>query len=263
MTHSMYANIGGFVVRFPRRQSEWKPDPPEPGFELSWSRWLDEFVEDNERGHPWLGAYDWKAHPEHYRLAKDLLESEADFLCKSKRCDHREACRALSGDVWVLSAAQILKAREFGIIDKLRTINENEIKDKSKEDALIKILALIQAVWLPIELIIRASTRRRSSQMEIMALAFAVCALISYLLLLPHPKDVSIPTVLRAVRSPTSTEFEAIVRCTVGIMGAWPRPAYTMPNFAMPDKDAELLMLPGTVGGLLVFGFSPSHCVEL
>jgi hypothetical protein len=253
MTHSMYANIGGFVVRFPRLQSEWKPGPLETGSELSWRRWLDEFVEDNERGHPWLGAYDWKAHPEHYRLAKDLLESDASFLCKSKGCDHREACRPLSVDVWVLSAAQILKAREFGIIDKLPTINENEIKDKSKEDALIKILALIQAVWLPIELIIRASTGRRSSQIEIMALAFAVCALMSYLLLLPQPKDVAIPTVLPAVRSPTSTEFEAIVKRTLGIMGAWPRPAYTMPNFAIPHDRGQLFLL-GTTGGLLVFG---------
>jgi hypothetical protein len=192
---------------------------------------LDKFVEDNERGHPCLGAYDWKAHPENYSLAKDLLESEV-----LDEGDYRKCCGALVWDVWVLSAGQILLARKFGIIDKLPTIDENEIKDKSKEDALVKILALVQAVWLAIELIMRASTGRQSSQIEITALAFAVCALISYLLLLSQPKDVSMPTVLRAVRSPTSTEFEAIVRCVV-VTGPWPRPGYTMPNFATSLQD--------------------------
>jgi hypothetical protein len=181
---------------------------------------LDEFVEDNERGHPFLGPYDWKVHPEHYSLAKDLLESEV-----LDDPDRRGNCRALIGDVWVLSAGQILLAREFGIIDKLPTITESDIRDKSEEDALVKVLALVQAVWLAVELIIRASTGRQSSQIEIMALAFAVCALLSYLLLLSQPKDVSIPTVLPAARGPKATEFEAIVRRRV-VTGPWPRPGY-------------------------------------
>ena len=250
MAHSMYAEIGGFFVRFPRRQEpERKPGPPATGSGSgTWRRWLDEFVEDNERGHPFLGPYDWKVHPEHYSLAKDLLESEV-----LDDPDSRRNCRALIGDVWVLSAGQILLAREFGIIGKLPTITESEIRDKSKEDALVKVLALVQAVWLAVELIIRASTGRQSSQIEIMALAFAVCALLSYLLLLSQPKDVSIPTVLPAVRGPKSTEFEAIVRRRV-VTGPWPRRGYAMPNFATSLQDGGWVLLLGTVGGLLVFG---------
>jgi hypothetical protein len=68
--------------------------------------------------------------------------------------------------------------------------------DESKNDNLVKALALIQVIWLGIQLSIRANTGRQSSQPEFMALAFAICGFITYVLLIQRPKDVNTPTII-------------------------------------------------------------------
>jgi hypothetical protein len=51
------------------------------------------------------------------------------------------------GDSWVLDAKQLLMPREFDIIDKLPSISLNELKDQSKADALVKLIAMGQVIF--------------------------------------------------------------------------------------------------------------------
>ena len=205
MTHSYYANMGGFVVKFDQ-------DIPAPGNDAlltqhkdETARWMKLMIDKCHQGYPSLGPFDWTVHAGHYKLARKWLQSH--------ETDHsdRYGARVLMGDVWTLSARQLLEARKIGIIDRFPTITEAEIKDKNKNDPLVKLLVMAQVLWLTIQLIIRAATGRQSSQLEVTALAFAVCAFFTYLLLLQQPKDISTPTAIHATRSPTYEEFCDIV----------------------------------------------------
>lgn len=55
VTHSMYADMGGFAVRFPRQ-----PPGPTAGSTLP-SEKRDEWLDYNHGGHPYLGLYDWRS----------------------------------------------------------------------------------------------------------------------------------------------------------------------------------------------------------
>ncbi|KAK0619180.1 hypothetical protein B0T14DRAFT_566070 [Immersiella caudata] len=113
------------------------------------SQWLDEFAEHNSRYHRFRGHLDWDVHPEYLALTEEHL-SAVSFDSKSNE-------------------QKILEARRMGIIDKLPTITAAEIKDKSKEDGVVKAVAMLKALMLGVGLAQRAAQGRPSSQLEIMA----------------------------------------------------------------------------------------------
>lgn len=222
VAHSYYANMGGCVIKFDQDAADDVLIQSHNDIAV----WMKAFITNCEVGYPRLGAFDWNVHAGHYRLVRRWLES--------KGLDHEDAycARAPIGDTWTMSASQLLKAREIGIIDRLPTITEAEIHDKSKSDTLVKLLVMIQVIWLVIQLIIRASTGRQSSQLEVTAVAFAVCAFFTYVLLLQQPKDIRTPTVIRARRSPDYDEFIRIVKWSnVSLMLGFFRDHW-MPNYA-------------------------------
>lgn len=53
---------------------------------------------------------------------------------------------ALRGNIWVLDGRQLLEARKRGIIDKLPSVTEAEIEDRSKGDVITKFLSLLQTL---------------------------------------------------------------------------------------------------------------------
>ncbi|OIW23540.1 hypothetical protein CONLIGDRAFT_693431 [Coniochaeta ligniaria NRRL 30616] len=116
----------------------------------------------------------------------------------------------LCGNVWVLDAAQMNMARDCGIISCLPSSSEGELNDRSKSDGLLKLLALAQLVWLVLQLIVRTAQGKPSSQLEIMALAYAVCAAVTYALLWFQPKDVSHHIVVQADRCASQAEMTKI-----------------------------------------------------
>ncbi|KAK4450496.1 hypothetical protein QBC34DRAFT_349260 [Podospora aff. communis PSN243] len=173
--------------------------------------------------------------------------------------DHR-AARALAGDVWVLSASQLLEARKFGIVKKLPNISQAQIGDKNKGDGVVKFLAVLQVLWLTVQLLIRTSIGLQSSQLEITALAFAVCAFVTYLLLYSRPKDVQTPAIVRAQRDASYEEFATLVKLSHPVDGfGTTQVAYTMPTTAMPyaphsSGKYRNIQTYGVFGGLIVFG---------
>ncbi|KAH6684062.1 hypothetical protein B0J14DRAFT_645981 [Halenospora varia] len=112
----------------------------------------------------------------------------------------------LHGNLWVWDSKQLILARQHGVIQKLPPLEVNEINDKNKSDGLVRLLAVIQVLWLAIQLIAPQVDNTSSTALEIGTLAFATCAFIIYIAEWPRPKDVNVPYYIdtNAVVSPAT-----------------------------------------------------------
>ncbi|KAL6910279.1 hypothetical protein GGI43DRAFT_389795 [Trichoderma evansii] len=95
-------------------------------------------------------------------------------------------------DPYHLTGEEIFKLREEGHITELPNIKEAEIKDKSKSDMLGKLIALGQIAWSTIQIIVRAVRRLPVSPLEVAVVAFAVCAVLMYVLYWEKPQRVGV-----------------------------------------------------------------------
>jgi hypothetical protein len=81
-------------------------------------------------------------------------------------------------------------------LPKLPTITASEINDKSKDDIFVKGITTLQVLWFILQVIVRTVRRLSISQLEVAVTAFGVCGIITYILVLPNPKGVSLSIVL-------------------------------------------------------------------
>ncbi|EQB59333.1 hypothetical protein CGLO_00299 [Colletotrichum gloeosporioides Cg-14] len=79
-------------------------------------------------------------------------------------------------------------------------LSEQDIQDKSKADWLLKSLAILQIVWLVLNVIVREVTGLAVTQLEIATAAFALMATLTYAASWWKPKDISEPTYTRLAR---------------------------------------------------------------
>ncbi|KAF7369954.1 hypothetical protein MSAN_00625200 [Mycena sanguinolenta] len=89
----------------------------------------------------------------------------------------------------------------------IRNVNEKDIKDKSKGDALSKGVALLQGLWFILQCLARAHQRLAVTQLEVATLAFAIVNIFIWLLWWNKPLDVQRPIV---VGPPTQSETETV-----------------------------------------------------
>ncbi len=61
-------------------------------------------------------------------------------------------------------------------------MTEEDIKDRSKSDAMTKLLAILQSGWLIIQSIARVAVGLAITELELTTMAFVFCALITYVL---------------------------------------------------------------------------------
>lgn len=108
------------------------------------------------------------------------------------------------------NSAQLCVLLSSGIIGQLPSITEAQIKDKSKEDVVVKVLALLQVLQLVVELIIRKVYGLATSPLEIAALGFSVCAGLTYLFWLGKPKDIHLPTDVYITRDLNDADKEQV-----------------------------------------------------
>lgn len=85
-----------------------------------------------------------------------------------------ETTQSISGDVSNL-ANQNSRLRNL-----VPRITEQDIQDKSKNDALTKIIALLQVVWFIIQLVVRHFHKLAITQLETVTLAFCILHLATY-----------------------------------------------------------------------------------
>lgn len=86
---------------------------------------------------------------------------------------------------------QLAVTIQHGIITDLPDIKTAEINDKNKSDALVKVLAVIQVVWMVVQLCARVYYRHPFAQLELGTVAFSVTAIILYIVEWDKPKDIN------------------------------------------------------------------------
>lgn len=212
ITHAFYANMGGFVLRDGTAAESGNGGRCEITASSTLSP-LDVLPSDETT--PELSI------PFITRLTNECLLRKHD--CREDEPDNigdSDDCLDLEHDCWVhepvtieytdeelhfdlpiaVNTAHLCTLMRTGLIKQLPRISEDEIKDRSKEDLVVKLLALGQVLWLFIQLIDRKVSGLPSTQLEIAVLSFAVCTFLTYLLWLRKPKDIKIPTEVLTTR---------------------------------------------------------------
>ncbi|KAL6834736.1 hypothetical protein V8C40DRAFT_272440 [Trichoderma camerunense] len=205
---------GDFITQFERRQSRWFG-----GCEIPWKR-----------------------HEPHVRVAIKVKEK-----LKDQPYWKIQTIAALSGSLWTLDSMQLAAALEHGIITKLPDIKTAEINDKNKSDALVKVLAVIQVIWMVVQLCARVYYRHPFAQLELGTVAFSVTAIILYIVEWDKPKDINTPVYVKAAASSVSEEaFEAIVNAAPFPYMQFPLVQYRhyyMPSVAFHETAGDLKVI--------------------
>jgi hypothetical protein len=191
-------------------------------------------------------ALNWQPDPQNLSTIKQAL-ARLKPMPKEAILPQYLNLAALQGKVWVLDARQLYYARKWGIIT-LPNAPDEDIQDKNKSDALIKIIAIFQIMYLVVQLIIRRVKGLPITQLEIMTLAFAACSVCTYIISFNKPKDVITPHVLRAQRYPTTSEvltlanFGPMVWFDVILFQRW---ATSRTSFWIPNTTCHFIQLAG------------------
>lgn len=144
---------------------------------------LTKFIQEITHADSSLGGFDWQPNPDHRRIINELaseghLPEEWSFEQFNEWA--RSPLYTLCGDKWILNAMQFLQAAERGLIAlPTREVPESVIRDKSKSSGLVSLLALVQIVQLAASLVNRATHHIAISQLEMVALAYGVCGMVS------------------------------------------------------------------------------------
>ncbi|KAG9238995.1 hypothetical protein BJ875DRAFT_276092 [Amylocarpus encephaloides] len=163
-------------------------------------------------------------------LAPEILiaKNVADLHDASKSCAEMEQFSNQNGEVWTkthalfanmggfvivshqkdgkslpgqevthhLRAHHIYSLRADGTLPKLPEVTAEQIWDKSKSDAFVRVIAIFQILWICAQAILRASQGLASSQLEVAVLAFACIAMVLYFLNWEKPQGVKSAIIL-------------------------------------------------------------------
>lgn len=165
LAHSLFANMGGFIFKFrlqPREQGEQEEgnknelESDAPPLML-YSKLLDAF---------WILEY----RKYRYFISQNAIE--------------RPVAQSLVNAVEDPSPP---------LLPRLPAITEDELWDRSKSDALLRIITVVQILWMCVQVIVRASGGLAVSQLKVSVVAFACCAVVMYGLSWNKPKGVQVP----------------------------------------------------------------------
>ncbi|KAL8357243.1 hypothetical protein RB598_002197 [Gaeumannomyces tritici] len=146
-------------------------------------------------------------------VAEKAVLREQD-LSANNLLNHFFAANLLSHliDTWVINSRQLRFFRKKGIIAKLPKLEEEDLEDRNKGNAVVKLIAIIQICWMGTQLLTRAARGLPVTTLEISAVAFIASSLVIYLLQLSSVQDPGLPVRLVATRLPTSAEFGSHLR---------------------------------------------------
>ena len=185
LTHSLFANMGGFVIR------------GNMGLELQ--------------------AID-KTHNESTPLPGPSVTDEREQITKApssapsassrQTAVPRDQAHALGNyDPFHLTAAGILQLRTSGQLSKMPSITADDINDKSKTDSFARAVSVAQITWIVVQVLARVARRLAVSQLEIAVLAFSSCAIMIYILHWKKPKGVLVPYTVLTFPGPIPVEI--------------------------------------------------------
>jgi hypothetical protein len=202
-----------------------------------------------------------------YLNAMQQIETNADPGRQSRR--FTQTCARLSrlqGSLWAVDAGQLLLIRKYEIIDQVPRVSEEELRDQSKGDTLVKGLTMAQSLHLIIQLIVRHLNHQPSSQLEVVVVvAFSICSFITYLALLSKPQDVQTPRYIKAKYYPNDEQILALAHISPqrlwrnGLLGTR---SYAVPNLSCHYNETMgrgIDFVGGTILASIVFG--SLHCI--
>lgn len=233
--HSMYANMGGFVVRgFTDRFIGAKKDEESAGNseagagdlgiarsekqarsdterenETSTNQFVKESIEataEVQLSHPRLSSKNQddssiRFNNQHLPSKSSTDSGDAKKLSNSSK--HRKNQTSLSeqklpGDrrIIYLIAPDLVVLRQEGFLHSLPFITMDEMKEKSKADGFSRAVAIFQILWMAIQTIARKTRGIPISPLEVAVMAFAASAIIIYAFNADKPKGVGTPTTL-------------------------------------------------------------------
>ncbi|KAF2664974.1 hypothetical protein BT63DRAFT_443287 [Microthyrium microscopicum] len=246
-------------------------DPRTQSLSASLSRGIKHLVSHPERGiealrQQWAstqeGEQQWKRHDHNSSMVDSILKKPSDALKHYSSVEvFYEGVAVLSGNLWVLNTQQLFLARKFGIIKSLPSVTMEEIDDKNKGDAVVKLLALVTVAWLILQLIVRRVRGLPSTQLEIMTLAFAGSTFIIYILLWFKPQDALVPIYITADSDPTKSQLQDISQKraanTFGFQTSGGRAPFWIPDNSVHDtghKYRDFYLDIGVGAGAVLFG---------
>jgi hypothetical protein len=185
ITHGYYANMGGFLFSL----------PPTPNPNPEHSNGSENEVPDStgeSRSPPGTST--------HYTTNDPSAEENGEHWSGSQHKFPRPGPIAIN-------AKQLRFLLEKQILDTEPPISQNEILDKGQGDRFATISAVVQLIWLVSQLITRKVRNLPSSQLEILALAFAVCTIFTWILYYPKPQNIQVASNI-SYRECTCTHYK-------------------------------------------------------
>jgi hypothetical protein len=199
-THSLFANMGGFVIRRSSPERALTITFPETGTKKRKPVPRTRKTEGGKSKSAVVSA-PHDAHEQNPTESKEL--STAELGLSSNESDQPTLIHLLTQDIVLL--------RSKGLLPKLPYITVEEINDKSKSDSLVRAITVIQITWIVIQIIVRAFRSLAISQLEVSVVAFATCAVIIYGLNWEKPKGVQVPITIISYPSPFPKDTMEIV----------------------------------------------------
>jgi hypothetical protein len=187
MTHSLFANMGGFVIRF-------NVDRLENSINDTATQTTNQEQSADVQHH------DLVSNSSGVGFSNPDMEKAQVKVAAADRAE-RDNLTQLYSNPSHLNGLQLVELRRSGLLLRLPYITIEEINDKSKSDSLVRLIAVAQIVWTVMQIIVRAVRHLAISQLEIAVIAFAVCAIITYALNWSKPKGVQVPCTLLQYRN--------------------------------------------------------------
>ncbi|KAJ6020877.1 hypothetical protein N7540_006381 [Penicillium herquei] len=215
LTHVMFANMGGFAIRYPEESVDLE------GKERPLSQ--ENMGDENYRSAQTIDEDNIQESRSNIRgrleddREDELEEGHRNLETDGQPCpvgeeEDIEASKlplevSKYKDLHAVDAQHILHLLELNFIELPRILPE-EIDDRSKSDPFMRIIAVGQILWVLLQIIARAAKGLAVTQLEVTVLAFAGCAVGMYALNWYKPKGVSLPCIIHCAKPRKEVEEE-------------------------------------------------------
>jgi hypothetical protein len=183
LTHAFFANMGGFTIKVSKDQLQ------DNGLLEEFKDWQSELSQKVSL----YSAADIDRAIRQRMLDQitglwTILGNKYGLLS----IDNNVNRQILSSTILHLTAEQIKVLRTDDVLTTLPTQNERYIRDKSKADATAKGITVLLLVWLIISVSYQLKSGGLITPIELTALSYSICAIITYMLWLKKPQDVEV-----------------------------------------------------------------------
>jgi len=201
LTHSMFANMGGLVIRWGVGKQATEPKQidarTKTESDSTQPRQQEEFLEDISSTGDQDSQY---LNPPNGLVDTQSLERESGQVIEMNKIEAEIFATPATAPAYhnpvFLNTSIIFKLRKANLLPRLPCITVEEINDRSKTDSFLRLIAIVQIIWTIVQIITRGVKRLPISQLEVTVVAFAVCAIVIYALNWSKPKGVLVPYTL-------------------------------------------------------------------